>query len=65
MANSICTKCDNNHFELKEVSPRDSEFILYFVQCTSCGGVIGVIDFYNIGELIHQLAKQLNVSLKR
>ncbi len=64
MAVSTCTKCDNTQFELKEVTPRDSEFILSFIQCTSCGGVIGVIDFYNVGELIHQLAGKLNVSLR-
>ena len=65
MASSTCTKCGNTQFELKEVSPRESSFILNFIQYTGCGGVIGVIDFYNIGELIHQLANKLNVPLNR
>lgn len=64
MAISTCTKCDNTQFEVKEVTPQNSNFRLYFVQCTSCGGVIGVIDFYNIGDLIHQLADELNVPLR-
>ncbi len=65
MAISTCTKCDNTSFEVKEVEPRNSNFILNFVQCTNCGGVIGVIDFDNIGTLIHQLAKKLNVPLNQ
>lgn len=65
MALSTCIKCGNSSFENKEVTPRNSEFILSFIQCTSCGGVIGVVDFYNVGELIHQLAEKLNVSLSR
>ena len=63
MAISTCTKCDNTRFEVKEVTPRNSNFKLNFVQCVDCGGVIGVIDFHNIGALIHQLAEELNVSL--
>jgi len=65
MAISTCTKCDNTQFEVKEVSPRESNFILNFVQCNSCGAVIGVIDYFNVGELIHQLAEELNVPLRR
>ncbi len=65
MAISTCTKCDNTSFEVKEVEPRNSNFILNFVQCTNCGGVIGVIDFDNIGTIIHQLDKKLNVHLNQ
>ena len=65
MAMSTCTKCGKTQFEVKEVSPGESNFTLNFIQCTSCGGVIGVIDYFNIGELIHQLAEELNVPLRR
>lgn len=65
MALSTCIKCGNSSFENKDVTPRNSEFILSFIQCTSCGGVVGVVDFYNIGELIHQLADKLQVPLNR
>ena len=65
MAISTCTKCGNTQFEVKEASPGESNFKLNFVQCTSCGGVIGVLDFHNIGDLIHRLAAKLNVPLNQ
>ena len=65
MAISKCTKCDNTNFEVKIVDPAESNFKFNFVQCTSCGGVVGVLDYWNIGELIHQLAEQLKVPFRR
>ena len=65
MAMSTCTKCGKTQLEVKEVTPVESNFKLNFVQCTSCGGVIGVIDYFNVGELIHRLAEELNVPLRR
>jgi hypothetical protein len=59
MAESTCIKCGNHEFESVVASPRDSPFKLTFVQCASCGGVIGAMDLYNIGEEIQQLKEQL------
>jgi hypothetical protein len=39
------------------------ELKLNFVQCASCGGVVGVTDFYNIGTLIRTLAKKMGFFL--
>jgi len=64
MAISTCIKCGHISFELKEVTPIGSAFRLYFIQCAGCGGVIGVMDLYNIGHLIHKLANELDVSLE-
>ena len=63
MAISNCIKCDNTQFELKEFTPTESNFKLQFVQCSRCGGVFGVIDFYNVPELIYRLADKLEISL--
>ena len=65
MATSNCTKCGNTQFEVKVVEPGESNFKFNFVQCTGCGGVVGVLDYWNIGELIHQLAEELNVPFRR
>lgn len=56
-------KCESNHFELVEYTPQKSRFKLMFVQCGSCGTVVGVLDFYNIGNLIHEFAEKLGVKL--
>ncbi len=48
--------------------PHGSAFVLYFVQCASCGGVVGVQEYHNIGAMlkkqqaaIKKLANGLNV----
>jgi len=62
MAMSTCIKCGGHLFEVKENEPHDSRFKVLFVQCRTCGGVIGAMDHYNIGALIHSLAKKLGFS---
>lgn len=63
MAMSTCVKCGSTSFEVREHTPYQSNFVLNFVQCRSCGGVVGVLDYYNIGQLIHDLARKLGVSI--
>lgn len=63
MATSKCASCGSFMFETKEVTPSNSNFKLTFVQCAMCGGVVGVLDFFNIGQLIHDLARKLRISL--
>ena len=60
MAWSTCPKCDNHSFELVENTPRKSSFKLMFVQCTSCGAVVGVLDYYNIGQRINELEGKID-----
>lgn len=45
MATSKCTKCANDSFELKYYNlPYNNQYRIAFIQCKSCGSVIGVID---------------------
>ena len=59
MALSTCVKCGGTLFETSEVEPLGSKFKLIFVQCAICGGVVGVLEYYNVGEMIQTLAKRL------
>ncbi|WP_156479849.1 hypothetical protein [Cedecea neteri] len=34
-----------------------------FVQCASCGTVVGTVEHECAAELVHKLAKKLNVTL--
>lgn len=61
MAQPTCVKCGCTAFEIKEHTPRDSNFILNFVQCYSCGGVVGVLDYHNIGAMLQTLADKLRI----
>lgn len=59
MARSTCVKCGGSMFETVEQSPRGSNFKLIFIQCSSCGGVVGVMDYFNIGAKVENLEKDL------
>ena len=63
MALSSCPKCTNHSFETVIQEPRGSNFKLIFVQCSSCGAVVGVMEHSNIGYLLGKLAKKLGTSL--
>lgn len=52
MPEPTCVKCGNNTFELVESSPLGSNFKFLFLQCSSCGGVAGVLDYLNIGSML-------------
>jgi hypothetical protein len=59
MATSKCVKCDSHRFELVEQTPARAVFKYNFVQCASCGGVVGVVEYFNIGGMLQTLAKKL------
>lgn len=61
MAQSKCIKCDNTRFELKETEPMKAAHKYNFVQCTQCGGVVGVVEFFNTGDLLAQIGHHLKV----
>jgi hydrogenase maturation factor HypF (carbamoyltransferase family) len=63
MAASICPRCAKPFFEVVERKPADSNFKFLFVQCSSCGAVVRVLEDLNIGDLIHDLANKLGVTL--
>ncbi|MDO9536433.1 MAG: hypothetical protein Q7J85_14160 [Bacillota bacterium] len=52
---ACCPKCDNHSFEMVEAEPKNCRFKVMFVQCSSCGAVVGVMDFFNLSTLIHEL----------
>jgi excinuclease UvrABC ATPase subunit len=59
MVSSTCIKCGNHSFQIVENSPSGAAFKLMFVQCGSCGGVVGIQDYFNIGSLIKDQEKQI------
>lgn len=61
MPMSTCIKCGGHTFEVVEAKPNNSDFTLMFVQCSSCGGVVGVMDYLNIGYFVEKIAKKLDV----
>ncbi len=60
MSLSKCQKCDSGMFEVVENSPSGSNFKIMFIQCSSCGTVIGTTDYYNVGSLLKDQEEQIN-----
>ena len=63
MSTSTCVKCGNHSFEMVEATPHGSNFKQNFIQCASCRGVVGLTDYYNIGQDLHDLEKGRGVKL--
>ena len=63
MAYSACPKCNGHYFEMKEAEPANALYKVNFIQCSSCGAVVGVIDYFDLGTLIHKLARALGMTL--
>ena len=59
MARSTCPKCDNHSFEVVIDSPSKSNFKMAYIQCTSCGAVVGVTEYYNIGNKLQELEEKI------
>lgn len=60
MAYSKCPKCDNSSFEIVTTEPKGSNFKLAFVQCSSCGCVVGTMEYYNVGTKVSDLGKKVD-----
>lgn len=61
MAKSTCVKCGGSRFEMTENSPANSRYKFMFIQCSSCGGVVGVVDYYHLPSLLHQIQEKLGI----
>jgi hypothetical protein len=59
MAESTCLKCGGHSFEKVEDMPSNSEVAIHYIQCADCGGVVGVMDFYSVSELLAEQNKVL------
>jgi hypothetical protein len=63
MARSSCVKCGGNRFEMTEQEPSGSAYKYMFIQCSSCGGVAGVTEYFNVGVLLRKVMVKLGISL--
>jgi transposase-like protein len=65
MAWSKCPHCGGSSFELTEVSPSGGSFKQNFVQCSSCGAPFGVVDYYNVGQLLKEQEQAIKTISRR
>ncbi|GAB3510622.1 hypothetical protein GCM10027341_49210 [Spirosoma knui] len=64
MPDSICPKCSTKRFEIVEKDDiKGSNFKLNFVQCANCGTVVGVTDFFNLGQMLRLVMDKLDIQV--
>ena len=60
MARSKCSSCNTASFELVINSDvKGSAYPITFIQCSSCGSVVGVLEEKNSEWLLSQLRKKI------
>lgn len=63
MAQSICPKSESSSFEMKEHTHKNARYPVNFIQCSSCGCVVGVCDYTNASYYVQLLAEKLKIDL--
>jgi len=63
MAISKCGSCQGTRFELKEAGPAGAQFKINFIQCSACGVVVGVTDYFNVPAMTEQWVKNAAAEL--
>ena len=64
MATSKCPKCEGTVFETATYTPAGSSLALTFVQCASCGSVLGAFRGPDIGAEMSRMKAQVEESLQ-
>jgi hypothetical protein len=54
MALSTCIKCVSHTFELVDFESRRSNYKINSAQSTNCGGIAGILEFYDTGVLLNR-----------
>lgn len=71
MAEPACPRCGEHTFEMVEGAPLNSHLKVMFMQCATCGAVVGLMDLMNLGgmlleqgRLLRKIAQALGVELE-
>jgi hypothetical protein len=59
---SNCPHCNRATFEIEEVEVSGVKFKL--VQCSGCKAPVGVMEYNNVGQLIHDLEQRVTEVLR-
>ena len=62
--NSECLRYSSQRFEAVEAKIEGARHRYMFVQCASCGGVVGILNYQNVPSMINQLAQKLGRTLE-
>lgn len=51
---ATCPHCQHESFELEETSPAGSAFKVNFIKCANCEAPVGVLEYYDTGDLLKE-----------
>jgi translation initiation factor 2 beta subunit (eIF-2beta)/eIF-5 len=60
MALSTCVKCGGQSFEVVEGNVVGANFRLWFIQCSRCGGVVGVQEYLNVSAMVGDVREKVD-----
>lgn len=60
MAASTCQKCGKTSFEMAPANIAKSTHQLFFIQCASCGAVVGIQESENLSHSLSALTKKID-----
>lgn len=63
MAKSRCprSECVGTSFEIQELKVSGANFRHMAIQCSSCGAVVSVGDYLNVGAAMEKLLKHFSI----
>lgn len=63
MAKSACPnpECKGHSFEAVEANIKGVDFPYIFIQCSSCGTVVGTQEAHYVGEILKEMADKLGI----
>ena len=64
MATPKCPKCDGTRFEIQEAPVKHANYGHLFINCASCGCVVGTHEYFNVNAKLALLAQKLGVTLE-
>ena len=60
-----CPSCKNGSFKTEVFEPSGSGFKHTAIACSSCNTVVGVMDFFNVGQMLTDIEKRLKAIEQR
>ncbi len=64
MAKPTCVKCGSSQFGMTTQNLKDVNHEYSFIHCSSCGTVVGVVNEYNIANLLLRVCDHLGIDVK-
>lgn len=61
MARCPRSDCNGFSFRMETIEPTGSAIKVMAICCSTCGAVVGVTDYWNVGGLVKKIADRLGV----